>query len=219
MHSPHTGKKVELPFNEILKTIPEFFGIRVNEEPGYHVVLKDGAIEVRRYPSVAIASVTVNKDFEGYREEAFKRLASYIFGENSSKRTLPMAAPVMQSESAATEKLAMTAPVFHESNGPGWTMSFILPSKLTAGLAPKPIDPNIVLKDIPSRTIVALRYSGTNSQQAMETHQKKLQVWVASHKDQYRPLYEPFFAQYDAPFILPFMKRNEVQVQVREMQG
>jgi hypothetical protein len=218
MQSPHTGNKLELPFNEILKSIPEFLGFRVNEEPSYHVVSKEGSIEVRRYPSMTTASVTVDKNFDNYREEAFRRLASYIFGENSGKSSLSMTAPVLQMKSHP-EKLPMTAPVLHETNGAGWTMSFLLPAKLTAESAPQPIDPKISLKDIPSRTIVALRYSGSNSLEMMDKQQKKLQAWLVGHIDAYRPLYEPFFAQYDAPFILPFLRRNEVQVEVREMQG
>jgi hypothetical protein len=216
MHSPHTGKKLELPINEILKSVPEFFGFRVNEEPSYHVVLKEVPIEVRRYPSTTTASVNVDKNFENYRAEAFRRLASYIFGENSHKKSLSMTAPVLQTKSDS-EKIPMTAPVLHETNGAGWTMSFLLPAKLTAATAPQPIDPNITLKDIPSRTIVALRYSGSNSLEMMEKQQKKLQSWLVGHIDAYRPLYEPYFAQYDAPFILPFLRRNEVQVEVREM--
>ncbi len=40
--SIETSGKLQIPLVEKLKSIPEIFGVRLNEEPNYEVVKKDG---------------------------------------------------------------------------------------------------------------------------------------------------------------------------------
>lgn len=196
MQSPHTGKAVKLPVTELLKSVPEFFGLRLNEQPQYDKLSADGDIEVRRYPAMSVASVTVTKPLEGFEDEAFKRLAAYIFGENRGKKTL-----------------AMTSPVLKEPVEAGWRMTFVLPEHYTTKKAPTPLDPSVKVIKIPSRTVVALRYSGNNTPAKMKKAETELRAWLTKHPEQ-QVLGQAFFAQYDAPFVLRFAKRNEVQIEV-----
>jgi hypothetical protein len=67
------------------------------EEPTFHASLQEGAFEVRDYPSLIAAEVSV----KGNRSEAatagFKLLAAYIFGANQRREKVAMTAPVLQS--------------------------------------------------------------------------------------------------------------------------
>ena len=76
-------EKLHIPLTERLKSIPEIFGIRLNEEAHYEVVKKDGAFEIRQYSRQLIARVTIHEpNFEKFKGRAFEKLARYIFGEN-----------------------------------------------------------------------------------------------------------------------------------------
>lgn len=83
------------------------------EEPSFTVSLAEGDCEVRDYPALVVAAVSVTGDRKDAASKGFRLLASYIFGGNTAKRKIAMTAPVMQA-AAGGEKIAMTAPRFAE---------------------------------------------------------------------------------------------------------
>jgi hypothetical protein len=136
------------------------------EKPKYRVVQQLQGVEVREYPPYLVAETEVS----GSREEAgnagFRRLASYIFGNNKGEKKIAMTAPVAQQEGA---KIAMTAPVSQQERpdrGPStWTIQFMVPSEYSRDTLPEPIDPAIRFREVPGRRVAALRYSGTWSEE------------------------------------------------------
>lgn len=221
MKSPVTGNTIHPPVKELLNSIPEIFGIRANEEPVYKVIAIEGDVEVRRYPAATLASITLQGTFDEYRNEAFKHLAAYIFGENSSHVQVPMTAPVIQREEnhidkyydTHSEQIAMTAPVLQKQEGSSWTMSFILPEKYNFERPPESIDPAIRFSKVDPRLIAAVKYSGTNDMEKMEANKQILEKWLNRHP-QYKAMGPVYWAQYDAPFAIPFLKRNEAMLEL-----
>ncbi len=212
MLSPHTGRSIKLPAAEVLKSLPEIFGIRLNEEPSYDVIESDGNIKVRRYEPTVVASVTVSKSFEDFRNEAFKRLAAYIFGENEGGKEIAMTSPVLQRQ-VAGERIAMTSPALQAGSGIQWTMSFVLPKEFVTKSPPTPVDPSITLKNVAAQTLVACRYKGNNTERKMAVNRLKLEAWLKAHPS-CKAVGEIYWAQYDAPFVIPFLKTNEALVEV-----
>ena len=106
---------MRIPATEILKSIPELVGIRLNEQPKFTIVEKSKGVEVRSYVPIRLASTKVSSQSEDFRSVAFERLAKYIFGANAKNQEIPM-----------------TSPVFQERTGDGWTMSFALPAEFRA---------------------------------------------------------------------------------------
>ena len=194
MESPHTGKAISLPISEALKTVPEFFGVRLNEQPRYEVVERDGPVEVRRYPALATATVKVPDSMPKARDEAFKRLAAYIFGENR--------------EGA---KLAMTSPVIVQGVG---AMTFILPASCLDRPPPRPLDPTIALGRREERLVAAVRYRGNDRSPKRQRSLDALVDWLARRRD-FQAVGSPYCAVYDGPFVLPLVKRNEMQQELR----
>lgn len=191
--------ELNIPLKEKLKTIPEFFGIRVNEEPDYEVLQKDGDIEIRKYPELLLAKVSIGptRSIESFKEIAFKSLANYIFQGNDE-----------------TKSIAMTAPVLLGRNEFGdWEMSFVLPKELDLTTAPNPDDSKVVLCTREPQMVAVISYSGNDKVQNIKKHERKLSEWL---KDQPNiQTSERFFiAEYDAPFVIPFMKKNEIHVRV-----
>jgi hypothetical protein len=190
-----------VPFREVLKSIPGIFGIRLEEGPKYHVIIKEGHKEIRKYHSFLMAQTFVKGSFEEAPNEAFKRLANYIFGENE-----------------AHENLGMTSPVFmaraQHRNGnsdEAWMMSFVLSEDFNEVTLPRPRSSLIHIKRIPSLTVASLRYGGNNELDKMEQYAEELQQWIKKYPV-YQATSEARWAQYDAPFTIPILKRNEAQM-------
>lgn len=214
MENKNASPELHIPLKEKLKSIPETFGIRINEEPIYNVLKKDGEFEVRHYPKQLIAKVTLHgMSYDYFRENAFQKLAAYIFEGNQSKESVPMTSPVLTEKKS--EQIPMTDPVLqHEDPNGAWTMSFILPKEYTLATAPKPQNPEIELEEIEPYNAAVVTYSGNNKLKVIEEHKKLLAEWIGKQTE-LAVSGHYFIAQYDAPFVIPFMKRNEIQVKVK----
>lgn len=201
-------ESLHVPLKERLKSIPEVFGIRLNEEPRYDVLKKDGNFEIRHYPKQLRAKVTLTElDFEKFREQAFEKLAAFIFGGNHSKTDISMTAPVLQ------EHAVQTGPHNGEP-AQGWTMSFVMPSNYSFRSLPKPLDPAVKIEEAPGHDAAVVKYSGLNSLESIRENQEKLMAWLAQQPGMQKKR-DMVTAQYDGPFVFPFMRRNEVQVEVQ----
>ena len=73
----------------------------------YSIIKKIGNVELRKYPSLILAS-TINGSDDN---SAFMMIADYIFGNNKSSKKISMTSPVITSE-----KISMTAPVITSNN-------------------------------------------------------------------------------------------------------
>lgn len=202
-----------IPLTEKLKSIPGFFGLRLEEEPKYYVLTREGNKQIRKYYPFLMAQTFIRGDYEFSSNEGFYRLVNYIFGSNSTGEKMAMSTPVFQSKS---RKLVIPAPVLHEQKTDGWMMSFVLPSRYKLETVPKPLMDYIEIIKVPSLFVASLRYSGTNNEKKIIENSKQLIDWVEA-KDNYQIISEPRSAQYDAPYVLPFFRRNEVQLTVHEI--
>ena len=203
------------------------FGIRLNEEPAYEVLKNEGACELRQYDDLVIATTTVDGTFQQASDEGFRRLAGYIFGHNHSHRNFSMTAPVLQT--SESKKLQMTTPVLQQphkqgsSDGQkqglsdGWTMSFVLPRSEKFTAAPHPDDDRVKLRPVASQCWAALRYNGKQDEKQMRLMARELTEWISSLRG-VRATGEIRWAQYDAPFAIPFLRRNEVQIRVEPIE-
>lgn len=179
------------------------------EQPKYNVVESDADIEIRNYAPMIVAEV----EFSGERNDAlgrgFRAIADYIFGNNSSAQKVAMTAPVTQQGS---EKIAMTAPVTQQGDGNAWTVRFVMPSSYTLENLPKPKNPAVKLKEIGGRRFAVIRFSGMAFEDSLNRHTEKLQDFVkAKNLD---PLSAPTYAYYNPPWTLPFLRRNEVLIEI-----
>jgi effector-binding domain-containing protein len=180
------------------------------EKAKYTVIEKEGKFEIRQYPSHIIAETIVEDSFDNAGNIAFRRLFDYISGQNHSKESIAMTAPV--NLKGNSEKIAMTAPVNQQKLEDTWAVSFIMPSKYTVETLPQPLDPNITLREIPPCKMAALRYSGTWSRKRYEAKKSLLEQFISNKKLQI--ISEAIFARYDPPFQLWFLRRNEVLIPV-----
>ena len=186
------------------------FDVMAIEEAPYEVVKKDGNFEIRDYASHILAETVVEGDLEDAGSKAFNRLFGYISGGNSTRGKVAMTAPV--SQQPASEKIAMTAPVGQQRAGDNWVVSFMMPSEYSLETLPEPDDPLITLRQVPPRTMAAVRYSGFWSEKNYLKHKAQLEEWVA--RMGLAITGDPVWARYNAPFTPWFLRRNEILVPV-----
>ena len=180
------------------------------EQPNYGVLSSStDDIEIRRYAPMVIAEVEVR----GAREEAisdgFRLLADYIFGNNTTQQDIAMTAPVQQQ---ANKKIAMTAPVQQQSSGDRWKVSFVMPAEYSLATLPEPNNEQVKLKQIPAKDFIAIQFSGTNSKQNITKHERQLRQYI--ERNNIQTLGTPKYAFYNPPWTLPFMRRNEVMIEI-----
>lgn len=176
------------------------------EKASYEIIDKEGKFEVRQYQPQIVAETIVEADFDEAGNIAFRRLFNYISGENQSRKSIAMTAPVNQKSNS--EKISMTAPVNQQASEGKYTVSFLMPSKYTMETLPEPLDSSVILRQIPARKIAAVRYSGSWSRKRYETNKDLLLEFI--NRKGLRITGEDIFARYDPPFQLWFLKRNEV---------
>jgi len=181
------------------------------EEAKYTVIMKEESFELRQYEPNIVAETIVEGDFDSVGNEGFRRLFKYISGENQKKQSIAMTAPV--SQDAGPEKIAMTAPVSQEQKGGQWRIAFVMPSEYTLDTLPQPLDPKVLLKEIPPRRMAAITYSGTWSKRRYEEKKALLELFI--RKQGLKMIGEPVFARYNPPFMPWFMRRNEVLIPVQ----
>ncbi|WP_455196961.1 SOUL family heme-binding protein [Kaarinaea lacus] len=194
------------------------FGIRTAEELKYDVISKSGDFEIRSYEPYVSAVATMKGPYDQVQGDLFRVLAAYIFGKNTTDSKIAMTAPVQTNPetSGSSEKIAMTAPVVLEPESEGaWKMSFSMPSEYTMQSLPKPLDPQVSLVKVPATKFAVIRFSGSfDDLEKRRSKSEELSKWLAT-QPQYKKMSEPVFAGYDPPFTLPFLRRNEVMIEIK----
>ncbi len=190
------------------------FGVETVEEAPYELVRKDKQFEIREYATLVLAETRVSADYKNAGNQAFRKLFRYISGDNETNTDIAMTAPVIadNQNKAKGESIAMTAPVTSEPDGDQWRYSFVLPKNYTIDSAPRPLNPDITLVEVPSKQVASVRYSGRATQRARLVNAESLNLWIEEQGLQ--TLSEPRWAGYNAPFTIPWFRRNEVLVDI-----
>ena len=181
------------------------------EKPDYKVIQSEQNIEIRQYEPMIIAEVEVDGKREDAIRDGFRLLADYIFGNNTVQQVISMTAPVQQKEN---QKIAMTAPVQQQSMGKSWRMSFVMPSKYSMDSLPVPNNNRVRLKEILTKKFVVIEFSGSNSNENVIGHENQLMNFIEAN--QINIIDSPKYAFYNAPWTLPFLRRNEVMTEINQ---
>ena len=188
------------------------------EEPSYELIEKSGDIEIREYRPLIVAETVVDGELDSAGNRGFRLIAAYIFGDN-------------QSADGKQEKIAMTAPVTVEPEASGkiaaadtgnhpvsldaqrWRVEFVMPSQYTLASLPHPRNPAVTLKEIPVRRYAVIRFSGFTGQQKVQQKLSELSDWL--HHRGLDTTGAPRLARYNPPWTLPFLKRNEIMLEIQ----
>ena len=180
------------------------------EEPAFQIVLKEGRFEIRDYPELIVAEVAVAGGQRQAAYKGFRLLAGYIFGGNRAKQSIAMTAPVAQQSTG--EKIAMTAPVTQTRTADEWVVRFTMPGACSLETLPEPDDARVRLRAMPPARFAVVRFSGLARPAAFAAKSDELSAWM---RDRHLRADGPAsLAQYNPPWTLWFMRRNEVMVPI-----
>ena len=162
------------------------------EEPVYQVekAWEAEQIEIRAYAARVMAVTGMADD----SDSGFRVLAGYIFGGNAEEQKIAMTAPVQQSMAGEKE------------------MAFMIPAEYALEDLPEPEDERVSFREAPAYTAAVIQFSGwASADKADENWQQLRQFLIAEGID---ITGEPTLNQYNPPWTLPFMRRNEIIVPV-----
>ncbi len=190
------------------------FGLRTTEEASYIIVDQQEEFELRQYAGLVIIETTVKKGFKEAGKEAFGKLFGYISGENKSRQEIAMTAPVLVNQASADtgKSIDMTSQVIVDEINDGWRYAFVLPNSFTMANAPIPVNPKIRLVQVQPKLVAVLSYSGLLNEDNFRDNSVRLSNWIS--KNQLESLSLPRVAGYDPPWTIPFLRRNEIMIDV-----
>lgn len=195
------------------ETMPKMM-YKSTETPAYSVERTVGAAEIRGYAPRIVAEVTASGSRSGAISSGFRILAGYIFGDNEGAAKVAMTSPVAQipAEKIA-QKIAMTSPVAQTAlggagdDGP-WVVQFTMPSKYTLSSLPKAKDASIRFVPQSAGRQVVLQFRGLAGTSVLARKEAELRALAAA--EGLELAVGPMYYFYDAPFTLPWNRRNEV---------
>ena len=126
-----------------------------------------------------------------------------------------MTAPVLQERKG--QRIEMTVPVLQSPSSEGWVYSFVMPAKYEMKSLPQPTNPKVTLERWPARLVAVYRFSGIADKGDLDAHSPALTDWL--RKQGYHSFGSPRLADYDPPWTIPFLRRNEVQIDVEPSQA
>ncbi len=181
------------------------------EEPPYRVAARDGDFEIRDYPALSVAEVTVQGDRSSAAYAGFRKLAGFIFGANARKQSIEMTAPVIEARADG----ALTASALAEPAGPrpSWVIRFVMPRGLSLAALPKPDDLSIRLREEPPTRLAVLRFSGLAGDADVAGKIAELESIVKARN--LVPAGPPVIGLYNPPWTPWFMRRNEVMIPIK----
>ncbi|MFB1066290.1 heme-binding protein [Natrinema sp. H-ect4] len=160
-------------------------------------------VEIRRYPRMVLVETMAQN-----ARTAFGRLFRYISGANARDEDVGMTAPV----AVRGTSIPMTAPVRTGPDGGDVTMAFFLPQTYTPETAPTPTDADVRLAVESPRTVAVRRFSWYATDERVARNRERLLEQLSRLDLEARG--EPTLLQYNDPWTPPFMRTNEVEVEL-----
>jgi hypothetical protein len=182
------------------------------EQPKYAVVISENEFEIRAYETYYVVTTTYDLNKGESTGDGFKKLFNYISGENKSSQKIEMTAPVTTSD-GASQKIEMTAPVTISENETKRKMSFMVPSRFGDTSIPAPTNPDVKIEKVEEQTRAVIKFSWFSGEDKKKEKTLKLIEWIK--KKDYTIIGKPFYAGYDSPFTLPWLKTHEILVKIK----
>jgi hypothetical protein len=160
-------------------------------KPDFISIKKKGSFELRHYPHLLVADVTVSaSSLKEAGNKGFKVLSHYIFKNPE-------------------QKIKMTAPVIIETQESSqYRISFVMPKTFTKQTLPKATSPEISFRELTDLYVVAVKFSGKNSIHNFMKYEEKCRVFLL--EEELKISLPVLYAYYSPPFVPSFLRKHEV---------
>ena len=160
------------------------------ETQKYNILFQEDNFEIRYYEPAIKAKVSS----ENGSNKNFMKLFRYISGNNQTNG-----------------KIAMTTPVYTNSDSTGNSMEFVLPSKFDLNSIYKPNDGDVKIIESKSGYFASLKYGGYSSSSKVESYTEKLYNTLNDKNIEY--IGKPSYVSYNSPYKF-FNRRNEIIIEI-----
>jgi hypothetical protein len=171
------------------------------EEPPYEIIKRESPFELRSYQPMIVAEFEATGSRGSAIREGFRAIANYIFGGNDARQKIAMTAPVLQEPQTS-----------RQLNANEWKVRFVMPRGWSMENLPRPAKGSVALHSIPAKRFVVVRYSGFALDSAVQKELDLLRRYALEQKLTTQG--EPILAFYDPPWTLPFLRRNEIMLEL-----
>jgi hypothetical protein len=127
------------------------------EEQKYRVVHSEAGLKSGLSSATLATVYSSAKSYKELSGPGFRKLAGYIFGDNSTDT-----------------KISMTSPVHMNINNSQSSMSFVMPSSYTAEKLPEPDDKDVKIEKTPDEYVAAIKFGGYASDEDIINYSEKL---------------------------------------------
>ena len=209
------GKSITLALTILLGLLVTL-KVMATEEPKFSLIEKSGDFELRLYKPMIVAETYVDGSLSEASNAGFRLIAGYIFGGNksrqgSSSEKITMTAPVTLEPSS--QKISMTAPVVVESKDNRWRVHFVMPAGYTLDSLPIPNDSRVSLREIAEQKTAVIVFTGFAGEDKVKDKTAVLFDWIKSKG--LDAISTPQLARYNPPWTLPFLRRNEILINIK----
>lgn len=165
----------------------------------HDVLWASGPVEVRRYRRRTLARTLVRGPQRAALDEGFSLLAGYLFGRNEAGRVMDLVVPLLQ------QRMGGEA-------GATWSVFYTLPDEFETTGLPQPLGGRVELVEAPEATLATLRFTFYASSRKLARKEHELRSALAARTA--TAVGEPIYAFYSSPLVPPFMRRNEIWLEM-----
>lgn len=162
------------------------------ETPNFNVLTKEDNFEIREYVDFYIVEYDNENDPE--INSGFGTLFKYISSDNKKN-----------------EKITMTVPVIEEVTSDKKKIAFVVPGRFGNDI-PEPNDSNLKVKKFDKGLFGSIQYPGFSNESKESIMKNKLHEWLQGKGYEMQSNY--MLAFYNAPFVPPMFRRNEILVRI-----
>ncbi len=162
----------------------------------YRVISKMDGFEIRKYPELIVAKTRLKSaSYKSNSSDGFRKIASYIFGGNSSNQQISMTSPVQME---MTENFAM---------------SFFMPLEFDLNNLPIPDRKDVIITTDPEKMVAALEFTGFATDEILNEKFEELKKMLALKNLRFENKYS--YLGYNPPYQM-LNRRNEIIIKLIE---
>ena len=162
----------------------------------YITLKKYDRFEIRKYNAKTVAITNLAKSsFKEMSRNGFRRIASYIFGGNTSN-----------------QQIAMTAPVKMDM-GLSSSMSFYMPENYSISSLPEPNRKDVMLTTEPAKIVAVIQFSGWANNSILNSKFEELKSFLEDENISFNNEYS--YLGYNPPYQL-VNRKNEVIITLKD---
>ena len=174
----------------LLTLFPLFMFTQTYETQKYNLIDKFDDFEIRYYPKSLKARVVSTSN----SNNNFRKLFSYISGNNKTN-----------------EKIAMTTPVYMNNDSNGSSMDFVMPREFDLNNIHRPNDKDVKIIESKPGYFATLKYGGYSNSFKVESNTNKL--YKILKEKNINVIGKPSYVSYNSPFKF-FSRRNEIIIEI-----